>query len=279
MPRAAEPRRRNVQRFPLTLAVLTSDSLALTHLRVTLRARAELLACGQLDDLVLLLARRRVDLIVVAPWDASGARVAPILREIRDRLPSVPVVVYCTLGAAAVREIVALAKSGADEVILRGIDDDSSEIWSRLLVSVHRRAADQALLALRPLLPNEVEPIVSYCLERAEKGVRVEEVAAALHLHRRTLVHRMATAGMPAPSSLISWCRLLLAARLLEDPGRAVEQVALTLGYSSGAALRNMMRRYTGLRPSELREHGGLQCVVQLLRSSIEAPKPARGFG
>lgn len=256
----------------VTAAVLVRDGPGRAHLRAALRTKAAVLSCERIEDLLQVLAAHRVDVIVISPWDAQGARVAPVLRDIRTRWPSVPVAVYCSLAADAVREVVALAKSGADDVIFQGSDDQSQALWSRLLVSVSRRAADQALSALQPVLPAAVEPIVSYCLERAEKGVSVQKVAAAMQLHRRTLVNRLAAAGMPAPSSTISWCRLLVAARLLEDPGRAVEQVALALGFSSGAALRNMLRRYTGLRPSELRAQGGLQCVVRLFKNVIASP-------
>jgi len=263
-----------VRHRPLAVAALVADDVARTCLRNALRGRADLRACDRIHELISLLATTRVDLVVVAPWDAAGTRVAPVIRQVRDRLPSVPIAIYCTLTADAVREIVALTKSGADEVIFRTADDHAAALWPRLLISINRRAADEALDALHSVLPTGIEPIISYCLDRAETGVSVAEVAAAFHVHRKTLVNRMAAAGFPAPACLISWCRLLLAARLLEDPGRAVEQVALELGFGSGAALRNMLRRYTGLRPSELRERGGMRCLVKRFKQSALRPKP-----
>jgi transcriptional regulator GlxA family with amidase domain len=68
---------------------------------------------------------------------------------------------------------------------------------------------------------------------------------------------------------MIQWCRLLIAARMLEDPGRAVEHVALLLDFPSGASLRNMLKRYTGLRPLEIRENGGMRCVLHILRQTL----------
>jgi hypothetical protein len=32
-----------------------------------------------------------------------------------------------------------------------------------------------------------------------------------------------------------------------------------------------MLRRYTGLRPQQVREHGGLRCVVEAFRRSLAA--------
>jgi AraC-like DNA-binding protein len=76
---------------------------------------------------------------------------------------------------------------------------------------------------------------------------------------------------------MIGWCRLLIAARVLDDPGRTVEQVALKLDFPSGAALRNMFKRYTGLRTTEVRENGGVRCLVHVLKrelAAVSAGKP-----
>jgi hypothetical protein len=39
--------------------------------------------------------------------------------------------------------------------------------------------------------------------------------------------------------------------------------------FASATALRNMLRRYTGLRPQQVRERGGLRCVVEAFRRSL----------
>ena len=258
----------------LKIAALVPDVRAGGRLRSALKCKAELALFENLKELVLCLRRHRVDVLIVAPWDRLGLAVAPALLEIRKRLPALPIAVYCPLSAKAVREVVALTRAGADEVILQDVDEGSSELWSRLLVSVSRRAAAQALAHLRPFIASEIEPIVSYCLERADERLTVEGVAATFSIHRKTLVNRFAAAGLPSPNQLISWCRLLLAARFLEDPGRSVEQVALTLGFGSGPALRNMIRRHTQLRPSELRALGGWTYLVGVFAAFIASPEP-----
>src|SRR3546814_9586520 len=84
-------------------------------------------------------------------------------------------------------------------------------------------------------LPICLTPFVTFCLEQARRAITVPEAAAALGVHRKTLVDRLAAAGFPTPSAMIAWCRLITAARLLEDPGRTVEQVALLLDFPSGS--------------------------------------------
>jgi AraC-like DNA-binding protein len=90
-------------------------------------------------------------------------------------------------------------------------------------------------------------------------------------VHRKTLVDRLKAAHLPSPRAMIGWCRLLMAARLLDDPGRTVEQVALKLDFPSGAALRNMFKRYTGLRTTEVRENGGVRCLLHAFKRELAA--------
>jgi AraC-like DNA-binding protein len=114
-------------------------------------------------------------------------------------------------------------------------------------------------------------PFLRYCLEHARRDLSVEEVAAAMGVHRKTLVDRLRAARLPPPRAMIGWCRLLMAARMLDDPARTVEQVALKLDFPSGAALRNMFKRYTGLRTAEVRENGGVRCLVHAFKQEIAA--------
>lgn len=43
----------------------------------------------------------------------------------------------------------------------------------------------------------------------------------------------------------------------------------MQLDFPSDTSLRNMMKRYTGLKASEVRERGGAQCVVAALRRAV----------
>ena len=67
-----------------------------------------------------------------------------------------------------------------------------------------------------------------------------------------------------------------MAARLLEDPGRTIEQVALKLDFASGTALRNMFKRYTGLRTTEVRENGGVRCLLHAFKRELAAVSAGR---
>ena len=57
----------------------------------------------------------------------------------------------------------------------------------------------------------------------------------------RTVLRWAERAGLPAPRRMLAWMRILLAAVLLDDPGRTVLSVAHACGYSSDSSLRRAM--------------------------------------
>jgi transcriptional regulator GlxA family with amidase domain len=98
---------------------------------------------------------------------------------------------------------------------------------------------------------------------------RVADLANALGYHRKTLVNHCTQARVPPPQELMAWCRLTVAAGLLQTTPRTIESVALGLDFPSDTALRNMMKRYTGLRASEVRAAGGMRAVIAAFEAAL----------
>ena len=105
--------------------------------------------------------------------------------------------------------------------------------------------------------------MVHAVLSRPHEVTTVTRLAAALAVHRKTLVNHCARAGFLPPAALIGWCRLAVVGYLLERTGATVESIALSLEYPSHTALRNLVKRYTRLRATDIRQHGGLSIVVE----------------
>jgi transcriptional regulator GlxA family with amidase domain len=57
--------------------------------------------------------------------------------------------------------------------------------------------------------------------------------------------------------------RILLAAELLDDPGRTVLSVAHACGYSSDSGLRRVTQKFLGTSPTTLREKGAFSRASQ----------------
>lgn len=79
------------------------------------------------------------------------------------------------------------------------------------------------------------------------------ELAAELHVSTRTLKRRLAT-ERSSFRDLLDEVRQRDSQRLLLDPGRSIEEVALRVGYPDPSNFRRAFRRWTGLSPSAYRE-------------------------
>ncbi|MEJ7811844.1 MAG: helix-turn-helix domain-containing protein [Gemmatimonadaceae bacterium] len=257
------------QCFAVGALVVSPESLA--RVRRALQPWAEVRFCDSGAELLALIAKTYCDAIVVEPRDTSGAPVAPVVREIRRDFPSLPIAAYCPLTPDGAQAIAVFTKAGVDNIILAGGDDLGAAMRGMLALAPKARVTADVLAAVAPLVPPEAVPILTYGLDHADDALTVGGMAKALHVHRRTLGNRLAAAGLPAPHTVLVWCRLLLAARLLEDSGRSADSVALALDFGSGSDFRTALRRYTGLRPLDVRQGGGLRCLLPLFMERLAA--------
>ena len=95
-------------------------------------------------------------------------------------------------------------------------------------------------------------------------------MAAALHVHRKTLAGWCHASGAPPPRALVTWCRLIIAVERLADARWSIERVARAMGFGSGSALTGLIRRHIGLSRAELRERGSRVVVEMLVRRLAE---------
>jgi AraC-like DNA-binding protein len=201
--------------------------------------------------------------IILAPRDGDGRDTVPVVADLLSAGPCVALVAYCRTGVEHAVDIRRMAEAGVHEFLFAGVDDNGVALRD-VLASAQRACASVAVLAvLRPVLPEPLHRVAEYCVTHTTQARTVSGVAAMLGVHRKTLLNHCIRAGAPAPAELINWCRLMVAAQLLTATGQTVEWVALELEFPSDTALRNSMKRYTGLRATEVRRQGGVRVVVQ----------------
>jgi AraC-like DNA-binding protein len=176
----------------------------------------------------------------------------------------VPVIAYCDPKRTPSSDILALARAGVNELLISGMDEVRLAL-KRVLGSADRQCmADEVLRLVSSRMPPGARDTLTFFLRHAADSGSVAAAAAALGVDRKTLWNRLAAVRLPPPSELSAWSRLLIAARRLDAPGRSADQVALELNFPSGSAFRNMLRRYTGLTPTALRERGGSRYLTEL---------------
>jgi AraC-like DNA-binding protein len=217
---------------------------------------------------------RAPDVLVLAVAGDSARDVVAITRELRVRCPRAALVAYSGGVRDTPASIGALAAAGVHQFVFTDVNDHGAVLRTILESARQQCAAEVVMAALRPLVPPPIHPLVEAALTRPLVVIDVRSLADAIGVHRKTVFNRCAHAEFLNPVELLTWTRLALVAYLLEVTGITVEKISIETGYPSPTALRNMMKRYTGLRPTEIRAGGGLQVVVDRLRVRL-APTSA----
>ncbi len=255
----------------MIVAALVKDPVSRARLTDALRNDATVRNCERLTEVLALVEQGLATIVVLDHRDRDGNAALPVVRRLRDEFPSVPVVLYLPMAAVASGALMEYARAGVSQLVFQGMDDFKTSLRAAINAALDQVSAGALAADLESIIPPTIVPFLRYCLEHARRNITVEEVATAMGVHRKTLVDRLKAARLPSPRAMIGWCRLLVAARLLDDPGRTVEQVALKLDFPSGTALRNMFKRYTGLRTTEVRENGGVRCLLHAFKSELAA--------
>lgn len=237
----------------------------------TLRGRAmDVVFVDRIGELVdaVMHATMPIAAIIVEVRDAEGQPVHEVVGDLRAGGTGTPLVAYCRAGAEHSSDIRALVLAGAHQLLFHGIDDTGIALRHILEAAQQASVGERAAEELMRVVPAKLAPIVSH-VTRYPAIQHVSDLADALGYHRRTLVNHCAQAEFVSPQELLGWCRLAVAAELMAASGRTIEAIAQQLDFSSDTGLRNMMKRYTGLKASEVRERGGARCVVAALRRAV----------
>ena len=264
------------------VAALVLGRLERARLQDAVRGRAILEQVETVGALEQLVARSvpRVSAVIAEPFDARRTPVAPTIVRLRAEYPGVAFIGLCQAAHKFSGEIVALVQAGVHELVFRGVDDSAETFRQTLARATQRSAANEVLGAIRPHLTSEALTIVETSVQYAWTGFSSRQLAQVLGVNVKTLVKQCRTSGLPSPGALLNWVRLMVVAYLLESEGRKLEHVASAFGLESASPLRNLMKRYTGLRSLEVRTSGGLKVVIDaFLRDDAfgrQEPKPRR---
>lgn len=87
-----------------------------------------------------------------------------------------------------------------------------------------------------------------------------------------TLMSRFFRAGLPAPKRYIAMARLVRAARLFENPGFSIANVANHLDYSSPQSFGRHVRTLIGLTAVEFRDQYDGEKMLQQFRAELVLP-------
>ncbi len=198
---------------------------------------------------------------------------SPALRKLIVEFPSVAVVAAMQVTPSRFNDLRTLGRWGVVQVISLDHDDTPYAIAQRLQAARARPLRMLLEQAVPPETSGRARAILDAAVEVVAMGGVATDLAQALHLSRRTLLRWCTQADLPPPRVLLAWMRVLLAAELLDDPGRSVLGVALTCGYSSDSGLRRIMQKFLGVSPTELRQRGAFSLASAAFVQSLLATR------
>jgi AraC-like DNA-binding protein len=205
---------------------------------------------------------------LVSLHPSQRSQIEDVIREIRRARPITPIIAYATILDDWAAQAVRAVQAGANHLALRGFDDLQRVMMQ---VSVDTRlvpACADTLKLVLPWVPEAAHTVVGLCTMRAPRTLSVRDVAHTIGTSKRSLHRQLHALGLPTPESTISWCRLFVAVYLIALKRERVNHVAGALGFRSGSALRNMLRRYTGWTPMATRDPDAVSRLARLYREA-----------
>jgi AraC family transcriptional activator FtrA len=181
-----------------------------------------------------------------------------LAEEFRRRFPAVrlqPDVLFVDDGDVLTSAGSAAALDLALHMVRRDHGTEAANSVSRRLVFAAYRDGGQRQFVERPVPAAAEQPLtatLAWAQARLDRPLPVAELARHAHLSVTTLHRRFRTELGTTPLGWLTGERVELARRLLEQ-GTGLDAVAHRSGLGTTANLRALLRRHTGLSPSEYR--------------------------
>lgn len=198
-------------------------------------------------------------------------RVASVVRE----FPMVPTVALLGTTLPTPEALMQLGQAG----VTRLVDVRAPSGWTRLRHLLTEEAAQEVerrtLAALRTEIgeaPAEVWRFFEAVLDRHHPALTVRELSRRLGVVPSTLMSRFYRAHLPAPKRYLAYARLLRAARLFEDPGHSIADVATTLRYSSPQSFSRHIRTMLGVTAGRFRQEFQGEAMLERWMSELVRP-------
>lgn len=135
----------------------------------------------------------------------------------------------------------------------------ANSVSRRLVFAAHRDGGQRQFIE-RPMpeiTDESLAPVLAWAQERLDAPLTVADLAARASVSQATLHRRFRAELGTTPLAWLTGERVALACRLIERGESRLEVVARRSGLGTAANLRAVMRRVTGLAPSEYRRRFG----------------------
>lgn len=259
------------------LAPITTVLTPLERVRVDAAGEGLYLAMHRdsLDDAVRDLRERRAAAVVLSVSRCSrndAARMASMVRE----FPRVPAVALLTqVEAGTPHAVLSLGQSGVRMLIDVRQPAGWRELRSVLLADrggdIERQAIGQLAEDLAGA-PDDCRLFFDLLFTVPPRLCTVRLLAREMGVIASTLMSRFFRARLPAPKKYLAMARLTRAARLFENPGLSVANVANHLEYSSPQSFGRHVRTLLRMTAVEFRQRYDGEGMLQRFRDELVLP-------
>lgn len=222
---------------------------------------------------------RRVSAVLLSASRCPRTDLSRTMRVVRE-FPRIPTVVLVSRhGHPSPSELLALGNCGMRQLVDVRAPDGWGRLREAIVGSVTRDRDERAMAELMKDLEGVSNDMVKFmeALFAGYTGTRtVRDLAGMLGVVSSTLVSRFYRAGLPAPKRYLAWSGLVRAARLLENPGLSIADVANHLNHSSAQSFARHVRTYLGLSAGEFRQAFDGEKMMRRFREDLVLPYKQR---
>ncbi|HEX6924590.1 MAG TPA: helix-turn-helix domain-containing protein [Longimicrobiaceae bacterium] len=216
-------------------------------------------------------------LIIVDPYEGTldRSQIAPELARLLDELPSLAITAAMHLVPGTQEHVRRLGAMGVVQVIDLEEETTTTAVAQRLDSARGRPLRALMDRALPDSTSGAARAILAAATAIVAEGGQGQDLAEFLNVTPRTVSRWCRRAALPPPKRLLAWMRILLAAELLDDPGRRITEVAASCGYAADSSLRHTLRTFVGMTPTELRQRGAFAVSSRLFLEALAEARSA----
>jgi AraC-like DNA-binding protein len=221
------------------------------------------------------LRHRSVGAVLVSVNRCDDAATASIARVVREFPRVSTVAILSQVDSQTPRAVLSLGSSGVRTLI----DVRHPAGWRELRsVIMSERSSEIEQLAI-DRISKDLTGATEGCLRffelvfgRPVRVATVRRLAAQLGVITSTLMSRFFRLRLPAPKKYLAVARLVHAARLFENPGLSVANVANHLEYSSPQSFGRHVRSLMGMTATEFRNRYDGEGMLEQFRARLVVP-------
>lgn len=264
--------RDDISELPPILTLLTPKERL--HVDAAGEGYYQALHRDNLEDIVQELKQRPVHAILMSV-SCTGTQVSRVTSMVRE-FPRIPAVVLLSeIEGKTPQTVLALGQGG----VRRLVDVRLATGWRELRGALMADGGDNGHRNILSQLAIDLAGAHDDCLRFFEalftcspRLCNVRKFAEHLHVVPSTMMSRFYRAGIPAPKTYLAMARLVRAAKLFENSGFSITNVANHLDYSSPQSFGRHVRSLLHLTAGEFRVRYDGTGMFERFRSELIVP-------